>query len=104
MEGCHTFAFTHLIGNGKTYSLVNEQMIQSIIDSVNMSVKDNPDAWEFVRQGGLIDTLVGKHPVAKIVFAEMMKDDHTGATAIVSLRVVTELARQRGLELGFGRI
>jgi len=101
MEGCHTFAFTHLIGSG----LVNETMVQRIIDGVNMSVKDNPDAWEFVRQGGLIEEgSVGNHPVAKAVFAEMMKDDHTSATATASVRLVTELARQRGLELGLGRI
>ena len=103
MEGCHTFAFTHLIADGKTYCLVNETMVQRIIDAVNMSVKDYPDAWEFVRHGGLLDTS-GKHPVAKIVFAEMKKDDHTGATATVSTRLVTDLARQRGLELGLGGI
>ena len=103
MEGCHTFAFTHLLGSG----LVNETMVQRIIDGVNMSVKENPNAWEFVRQGGLIEEEeegpVGKHPVAKAVFAEMMKDDHTGATAISSVRLVTDLARQRGVELGLCR-
>jgi len=109
MEGCHTFGFTHLLGPGKTYWLVNEMMIQRIIDGVNNSLKQCPDAWEFVRQGGLIEdekkyAPVGKHPVAKAVFAEMIKDDHTGATAAVSVRFVTELARERGLELGLGRI
>jgi hypothetical protein len=109
MEGCHTFGFTHLIGYGKTYWLVTETMVQRIIDGVNNSLKENPDAWEFVREGGLIQeekehAPVGKHPVAKAVFAEMMKDDHTGATAMASVRLVTDLARQRGLELGLGRI
>ena len=100
MEGCHTFAFTHLLGN----DLVSETMVQRIIDGVNMSLKDHPHAWEFIRQGGLIDDAsLGNHPVAKNVFAQMMKDDHTGATATASIRLVTELARQRGLELGLGR-
>ena len=100
MEGCHTFGFTHLLGPAK----VNETMVQRIIDGVNMTLKECPDAWEFVRQGGLMEEGLGTHPVAKSVFAEMMKDDHTGATATASVRLVTELARQRGLELGLGRI
>jgi hypothetical protein len=101
MEGRHTFSFTHLLGN----DLVSETMVQRIIDGVNMSVKENPNAWEFVRQGGLMgEDSVGKNPVAKSVFLEMMKDDHTGATATSSIHLVTELARQRGLELGLGRI
>lgn len=109
MEGCHTFGFTHLIGYGKTYWLVTETMVQRIIDGVNMNLKDYPDAWEFVRLGGLLEeeakyAPVGKHPVAKNVFAQMLKDDHTGATAISSICLVTELARQRGKELGLGRI
>jgi hypothetical protein len=99
MEGCHTFGFTHLLDSG----LVNEAMVQRIIDGVNMSLKEFPSAWEFVRQGGLIEGL-GKHPVVKSVFAQMMKDDHTGATAAASLRLVTDLAKQRGLELGLGGI
>jgi len=100
MEGCHTFGFTHLLVPG----LVDETMIQRIIDGVNMILKEFPDAWEFVRQGGLIDEGLCTHPVAKSVFAQMTKDDHTGATATASVRLVTELARQRGLELGLGKM
>jgi hypothetical protein len=100
MEGCHTFSFTHLLGSG----LVNETMVQRIIDGVNMILKEFPNAWEFVRQGGLIQDGLGTHPVVKSVFTQMMKDDHTSLTATLSIRLVTELAQQRGLELGLGRI
>jgi hypothetical protein len=105
MDGCHTFAFTHLVGDGKTYCIVNETMVQRVIDAVNMSVKEYADAWEFVRQGGLMNeeqAPVVNHPVAKAVFAEMLNDDHTEKTRMVSVRVVTDLARARGLELGLG--
>ncbi len=107
MEGCHTFAFTHLVGDGKVYCIVDEAMVQRVIDAVNACVKENPDAWEFVRQGHLIkeekeNSVV--HPVAKAVFAEMAKDDHTEKTRMVSVRVATDLARQRGVELGLGAI
>ena len=100
MEGCHTFSFTHLLSSG----LVNETMIQRIIDGVNMSLKECPGAWEFVRQGGLNQEGLGTHPVVKSVFDQMMKDDHTPLTATLSVRLVTELAQQRGLELGLGKM
>jgi len=100
MEGCHTFAFTHLLSSGR----VNEAMVQRIIDGVNMSLKECPDAWEFVRKGGLIQEGLSTHPVVKSVFAQMMKDDHTALTASLSVSLVTELAQQRGLELGLGKM
>lgn len=105
MEGCHTFGFTHLLENGPIHFLVNETMVQRIIDCVNMSLKENPDAWEFVRQGGLIQHLSqpSDHPVVKLIVEAMKKDDHTGGTAESCLRLVTYLARQRGIELGLGR-
>jgi len=114
MEGCHTFAFTHKIrpdvsGNSFASGLANlitEDMVQRAIDAINMSVKDFPDAWEFVRQGNLVkenELPMPSHPLAKIVFAQMAKDDHTGFTASYTLAMVTDLSRQRGKELGIGR-
>jgi len=111
MEGCHTFAFTHKLSpdtSGNSFasvlvSHVTEDMVQRAIDAINMSVKEIPDAWEFVRQGSLMKQNhlpAPSHPLAKAVFSQMSKDDHTGFTASYTLALVTDLARQRGRELG----
>lgn len=107
MEGMHTFCLTEALNN--SYFLVTETMVQRAVDGVNMAVKQYPDAWEFVRQGHLIKDeeeygSVGNHPVAKIIFREMMKDDHTGATAASVVTAITNLARQRGLDNGLSKI
>ena len=113
MEGCHTFAFTHKLSpdiSGNSFasvlvSHVTEDMVQRAIDAINMSVKEFPDAWEFVRRGSLVkenQLPVPSHPLAKAIFAQMSKDDHTGFTASYTLAMVTDLARQRGKELGLG--
>jgi hypothetical protein len=113
MEGCHTFAFTHKLrpdisGNSFASGLVNlvtEDMVQRAIDAINMSVKEFPDAWEFVRRGSLVkenQLPEPSHPLAKVIFTQMSKDDHSGFTASYTLAMITDLARQRGRELGLG--
>lgn len=105
MEGMHTFCLTDVVED--RYPLITETMIQRAIDGVNMAVKTYPDAWEFVRSGKLIKdeakyAPIGNHPVEKILFTEMLKDNHTSASAVSIIKIITNLARQRGTELGLG--
>ena len=75
--------------------------LQHIIDGVNMAAREHPNAWQFVANGGLIeaDSVRGENeplsPIAIIVFDQMEKDGHSGATASFTIHWLTKLAKKR---------
>lgn len=80
----------------------DKHCLQHAIDGVNMAASDYPDAWNFVAGEGLIQAnhdvgLMGKeiHPIAKVVFAQMEQDGHSGATASYTIHWITKLAKDR---------
>jgi hypothetical protein len=74
--------------------------IENAIYGANMAATDYPETWQFIADGNLIranrlEIGYKDSPIAAIIFRAMEPDHHSGATASITMQILTRLVRER---------